>query len=36
VLDEIIALATTAMREARSAGGNEARYVMEPPLTPRD
>lgn len=36
VLDEIIALATTAMREARSAGGNEARYVMEPPLTQRD
>lgn len=33
VLDEIIALAMTAMREARSAGGNEARYVMEPPLT---
>ena len=29
VLDEVIALATTAMYEARRAGGNQARYVTD-------
>jgi GGDEF domain-containing protein len=33
-LDEIVALATAAMREARGAGGNEARYLLDPPLAP--
>lgn len=32
VLDEIVALATTAMHEARRAGGNQARYVVRPTL----
>ena len=30
VIDEIVALATTAMYEARRAGGNQARYVLHP------
>ena len=29
VLDEVIALAATAMYEARRAGGNQARYVTD-------
>ena len=29
VIDEAIALATTAMHEARRAGGNQARYVSD-------
>lgn len=32
VLDELIALATEAMGEARRAGGNQARYVLNPDL----
>lgn len=32
VLDEIVAIATTAMNEARLAGGNQARYVVGPDL----
>lgn len=32
VLDELISLAAAAMSEARSAGGNAARYVLDPPL----
>lgn len=32
VLDELIALAATAMSEARSNGGNVARYLIDPPL----
>jgi GGDEF domain-containing protein len=31
-LEEVVALATTAMFEARSAGGNQARYVLNPKL----
>jgi hypothetical protein len=27
LLDELIGIATTAMHDARSAGGNQARYV---------
>jgi diguanylate cyclase (GGDEF)-like protein len=33
VLDELLALATTAMYDARSAGGNQTRPVLSPPLT---
>lgn len=33
VLDEVTALATTAMFEARSAGGNQARFVLKPQLS---
>jgi len=33
VLDEVVALATTAMFEARSAGGNQARYVLKNQLS---
>lgn len=33
VLDEVRALATTAMYEARRAGGNQARYVLRPSLS---
>ncbi len=33
VLDEIIALATTAMYEARRCGGNQAHYVVRPNLS---
>ncbi len=33
VLDEIVALATTAMFDARRAGGNQARYVVRPTLS---
>ncbi|WP_431231988.1 GGDEF domain-containing protein [Mycolicibacterium psychrotolerans] len=33
ILDEIVALATTAMYEARRAGGNQARYVVSPNLS---
>ncbi|MGY4709414.1 diguanylate cyclase domain-containing protein [Mycolicibacterium sp. CBM1] len=33
VLDEIIALATTAMYDARRSGGNQARYVVRPNLS---
>ncbi|BBY60875.1 GGDEF domain-containing protein [Mycolicibacterium sarraceniae] len=33
ILDEIVALATTAMYEARRAGGNQARYVVRPNLS---
>ncbi|AQT80017.1 hypothetical protein B1R94_13180 [Mycolicibacterium litorale] len=36
VLDEIIALATTAMYEARRSGGNQARYVVRPNLSISD
>lgn len=36
VLDEIVALATTAMYEARRAGGNQARYVVRPNLSISD
>lgn len=36
VLDEIVALATTAMYEARRAGGNQARYVVRPTLSVLD
>jgi diguanylate cyclase (GGDEF)-like protein len=32
VLDEIVALATTAMYEARRAGGNQVRFVTKPDL----
>ncbi|MCV7172783.1 GGDEF domain-containing protein [Mycobacterium manitobense] len=32
VLDEVIGIATAAMLEARVAGGNQARYVRNPPL----
>lgn len=33
VLDEIVALATTAMYDARRAGGNQARYIVRPTLS---
>jgi diguanylate cyclase (GGDEF)-like protein len=33
VLDEVLTIATTAMYEARKAGGNQARYVVAPALT---
>ncbi|TGD88311.1 diguanylate cyclase [Mycolicibacterium sp. CH28] len=33
VLDEIIALGTTAMYDARRSGGNQARYVVRPNLS---
>jgi diguanylate cyclase (GGDEF)-like protein len=36
ILDEIVALATTAMYEARRAGGNQARYVVRPNLSIND
>jgi diguanylate cyclase (GGDEF)-like protein len=36
ILDEIVALATTAMYEARRAGGNQARYVLRPNLSIAD
>ncbi|MCX2929535.1 GGDEF domain-containing protein [Mycobacterium sp. CVI_P3] len=36
ILDEIVALATTAMYEARRAGGNQARYVVRPNLSVSD
>lgn len=36
ILDEIVALATTAMYEARRAGGNQARYVVRPSLSISD
>ncbi|BBX08018.1 diguanylate cyclase domain-containing protein [Mycolicibacterium aichiense] len=36
ILDEIVALATTAMYEARRAGGNQARYVVSPNLSISD
>jgi diguanylate cyclase (GGDEF)-like protein len=36
VLDEIVAIATTAMHEARLAGGNQARYVVGPDLNLTD
>jgi diguanylate cyclase (GGDEF)-like protein len=36
ILDEIVALATTAMYEARRAGGNQARYVVHPNLSISD
>jgi diguanylate cyclase (GGDEF)-like protein len=36
ILDEIVALATTAMYEARRAGGNQARYVVRPNLSISD
>ena len=36
ILDEIVALATTAMYEARRAGGNQARYVISPNLSISD
>lgn len=36
ILDEIVALATTAMYEARRAGGNQARYVVRPNLSITD
>jgi diguanylate cyclase (GGDEF)-like protein len=36
VLDEVVALATTAMYEARRAGGNQARYVVRPNLSITD
>ncbi|WP_179471993.1 GGDEF domain-containing protein [Mycolicibacterium vinylchloridicum] len=36
ILDEIVALATTAMYEARRAGGNQARYVVHPNLSIND
>jgi diguanylate cyclase (GGDEF)-like protein len=32
VLDQVIAIATEAMHEARSRGGNQARYVLSPRL----
>ena len=32
VLDKIFQIATTAMEEARAAGGNQARYVLNPDL----
>ncbi len=32
VLDEVIDMATTAMTQARHAGGNRARYVLDPAL----
>jgi hypothetical protein len=36
VLDEVIAIATTAMYAARRNGGNQASYVVDPPLTVLD
>jgi len=36
VLDEIVALATTAMYEARRAGGNQVRFVTNPELSIAD
>lgn len=36
ILDEIVALGTTAMYEARRAGGNQARYVVSPNLSISD
>jgi len=36
VLDEVVALATTAMHEARRAGGNQARYVTDVDLSGSD
>jgi diguanylate cyclase (GGDEF)-like protein len=36
VLDEVIAIATTAMYTARRNGGNQASYVLDPPLTVLD
>lgn len=33
VLDEVLAMATAAMYEARKAGGNQARYVTDPGLS---
>ena len=32
LLDKIVGIATEAMREARLAGGNQARYVLDPDL----
>ena len=36
VLDEIVALATTAMYEARRSGGNQVRFVTDPDLSISD
>ena len=36
VLDEIVALASTAMYEARRAGGNQVRFVTNPGLSISD
>jgi hypothetical protein len=36
VLDEVIAIATTAMYAARRNGGNQASYVVDPSLTVLD
>jgi diguanylate cyclase (GGDEF)-like protein len=36
VLDEVLAIATTAMYAARRNGGNQANYVLDPPLTVLD
>jgi GGDEF domain-containing protein len=36
VLEELLTVATTAMREARKAGGNQARTVLNPTLTVLD
>ena len=36
VLDELVALATTAMYEARRAGGNQARFITDPDLSISD
>lgn len=36
VLDELLAIATTAMYEARRAGGKQIRYVLNPELTVLD
>jgi hypothetical protein len=33
VLDEVLTLATSAMYEARKAGGNQARQVLNPTLS---
>ena len=36
VLDELLNLATSAMYEARRAGGNQYRLLLAPPLTVLD
>jgi hypothetical protein len=36
VVDELLTIATTAMHEARRAGGDQHRLIVDPPLTVLD